>query len=73
VSRTGRAAGQRGLWARDQTMSRAELDAWRPDVGDRVWCGGQPFIVEYRNEDGSVGLAYEPKESPAAQQNGTPR
>ena len=41
-------------------MSRAELDAWRPDVGDRVWCGGQPFIIEYVNEDGSVGILYDP-------------
>ena len=49
-------------------MSRAELDAWRPDVGDRVWCGGHPFITEYVNEDGSVGILYDPQKprSPGA-------
>lgn len=66
MSRTGRRSGQRSRWAKGQTMSRAALDAWRPDVGDRVWCGGQPFIVEYRNEDGSVGIVYDrPKPRPA--------
>lgn len=65
MSRTGRRSQQRSLWAKGQTMSRAELDAWRPDVGDRVWCGGHPFIIEYVNEDGSVGIAYDRPKAPS--------
>lgn len=52
-------------------MSREQLDQWKPDVGDRVWCGGHPFIVEYVNGDGSVGIVYD-RPRPRPPQQGAP-
>lgn len=54
---------QPGLWAPPPT--RAQIDSHRLDVGDRVWCAGRPYVVEYVNEDGSVGIVYDrPRQKP---------
>lgn len=52
-------------------LTRAEMDQRRPEVGDRVWCGGHPFVIEYINADRSLGVVYDPPRRP--QQNESSR
>jgi hypothetical protein len=53
---------QECFWPKPHT--RAQMDGRRPEVGDRVYCAGRPYIIEYVNRDGTVGIAYDTRAQP---------
>jgi len=58
---------QPGFWA--TPLTRAQMDQRKPEVGDRVSCAGRPYVIEYINADGSLGIAYDGRASSAPTKN----